>query len=407
MKKKFVYASAMALLFASCSNEDGLVPQSGHGQPNSDVVNELRISLESETGAGTRTVAGEGSENSLHGAFIFVKADADGPDNNTPPVYDYKYIAVELGAGQTSTVVKHVQTGSKVYVLANNDIFNKAGADDLANFINTKVGAEDAEFQNQVFGVQKSYVSGLESTNGKFIMSGVATVPALSTTGATVLAVNVKRDLAKVSFKVKKQSTEANLRIKSVEEITVRRSADQIQPFAMKGTSPSSFELRFGFGDPKYKQDGLKGDVLAPDNNTPTADATDFSFLYTSKDLTTVGDEFVFKNFYVLPNAATTAEKGTIIVLKTKIEKSTTTDGTTTWAEVPGFKYYKARISSALTAYNTAQNASYNITATIKGEGDNTGAGPDGPDAENTDSDLNISVQVQDWSLVISNQTIQ
>ena len=403
MKKSYFYAGVLAVLFASCSNEDGLTPQVGPGQPGGDVVNELKISLVSGAGPGTRTAPGEGTENTLYNAFVFVKADVDGPDaaNQT---YDYKYVVVELTQGQTSTVVKHVEGGSKVYVLANADYFTKAGADALAKDVNDGT----INFHDFIEKIDKPYVSKLGTTSGKFIMSGLATVPALSNTGATVLAVSLKRDLAKVSFKVNKASTETNLRVKAVEEITVRRSADHIQPFAMNGTALTTYVLPYGFGDAKYVQDGLKGDVLTPDNDQQTTDATDFSFIYRDKDVVTSASDFTFSNFYVLPNAASTAEKSTIIVLKAKIEKQKA-DDPNVWEEVSGSKYFKARISSGLTAYNTAQNSSYTITATIKGEGTDkpSGPDPDSPDAENTESDLNINVQVEPWSLVVSDQTIE
>lgn len=403
MKKSCFYAGALAVLFASCSNEDGLTPQVGPGQPGGDVVNELKISLVSGAAPGTRTAPGEGTENTLYNAFVFVKADVDGPDaaNQT---YDYKYIAVELTQGQTSTVVKHVESNSKVYVLANTDYFTKAGADALAKEVNDGT----SNFHDFVESIDKSYVSKLGTTSGKFIMSGMATVPALNSTGATVLAVSLKRDLAKVGFKVNKASTEANLRIKTVEEITVRRSADHIQPFAMNGTASTTYVLPYGFGDAKYVQDGLKGGVLTPDNDKQTENATDFTFIYRDKDVVTSASDFTFSNFYVLPNAASTAEKSTIIVLKAKIEKQKA-DDPNVWEEVQGSKYYKARISSGIGAYNTAQNSSYTITATIKGEGTDkpSGPDPDSPDAENTESDLNINVQVEPWSLVISDQTIE
>lgn len=403
MKKSCFYAGALAVLFASCSNEDGLTPQVGPGQPGGDVVNELKISLVSGTGPGTRTALGEGTENTLYNAFVFVKADVDGPDAASQS-YDYKYIVVELTQGQTSTVVKHVEGGSKVYVLANTDYLTKAGAEGLADDVN----GGTVNFHDFVEAIDKSYVSKLETTTGRFIMSGVATVPALNSTGATVLAVSLKRDLAKVNFKVNKASTEANLRIKTVEEITVRRSADHIQPFAMNGTASTTYVLPYGFGDANYVQDGLKGNVLTPDNDHQTASATDFSFIYRDKDVVTSANDFTFSNFYVLPNAASTAEKSTIIVLKAKIEKQKADDANV-WEEVQGSKYYKARISSGLTAYNTAQNSSYTITATIKGEGNDkpSGPDPDSPDAENTESDLNINVQVEPWSLVVSSQEIE
>lgn len=403
MKKSCFYAGALAVLFASCSNEDGLTPQVGPGQPGGDVVNELKISLVSGTAPGTRTAPGEGTENTLYNAFVFVKADVDGPDaaNQT---YDYKYIAVELTQGQTSTVVKHVESNSKVYVLANTDYFTKAGADELAKEVNDGT----SNFHDFVESIDKSYVSKLGTTSGKFIMSGMATVPTLNSTGATVLAVSLKRDLAKVGFKVNKASTEANLRIKTVEEITVRRSADHIQPFAMNGTASTTYVLPYGFGDAKYVQDGLKGGALTPDNDKQTENATDFTFIYRDKDVVTSASDFTFSNFYVLPNAASTAEKSTIIVLKAKIEKQKADDANV-WEEVQGSKYYKARISSGIGAYNTAQNSSYTITATIKGEGTDkpSGPDPDSPDAENTESDLNINVQVEPWSLVVSDQTIE
>ena len=403
MKKSCFYAGALAVLFASCSNEDGLTPQVGPGQPGGDVVNELKISLVSGTAPGTRTAPGEGTENTLYNAFVFVKADVDGPDASTQS-YDYKYIAVELTQGQTSTVVKHVESNSKVYVLANTDYFTKAGADALAKEVNDGT----SNFHDFVESIDKSYVSKLGTTSGKFIMSGMATVPTLSSTGATVLAVSLKRDLAKVSFKVNKASAETNLRIKTVEEITVRRSADHIQPFAMNGTASTTYVLPYGFGDAKYVQDGLKGGALTPDNDKQTENATDFTFIYRDKDVVTSASDFTFSNFYVLPNAASTAEKSTIIVLKAKIEKQKADDANV-WEEVQGSKYYKARISSGIGAYNTAQNSSYTITATIKGEGTDkpSGPDPDSPDAENTESDLNINVQVEPWSLVISNQTIE
>lgn len=407
MKKNFFYAGVLTVLFASCSNEDGVTSQAGPGQTEGDVVNELKISLVSGMNAGTKTVGGTGTENTLYNAWVFVKADENGPDASNNNQYDYKYTAVGLTQGQSTAVVKHVQANSKVYVFANNPVWTEATVGTFITNLNNDPTNADKQFQELKQKIEKTYVSGLNTTNGQFIMSGMAIVPTLSNTGATVLAVNLKRDLAKVTFQVKKQSTEVTTRIKEVEEITVRRSADHIQPFAMSGTSLTTYVLPYGFGDPNYKQDGIKDGVLSPENDTQTTDATDFTFVYTSKDVITTANDFTFSNFYVLPNAANVAEKGTIIVLKAKIEKSTTTDGNTTWEEVQGFKYYKARISSGQTAYNTAQNSSYTIIATIKGEGNNDPSGPSGPDAEDTDGNLNINVQVEDWKLVLSNQEIE
>lgn len=87
MKKSCFYAGALAVLFASCSNEDGLTPQVGPGQPGGDVVNELKISLVSGAGAITRTAPGEGTENTLYNAFVFVKADVDGPDATNQSIH--------------------------------------------------------------------------------------------------------------------------------------------------------------------------------------------------------------------------------------------------------------------------------------------------------------------------------
>lgn len=404
MKKSFFYASILAVLFASCSNsEDGLTPQIDMEQPGGNVVNELKISLVSGTEVGTRTTPGQGTENTLSNAFIFVKADADGPDASD--VYDYKYIAVELTGGQTSTVVKHVEAGSQVYVLANASYYTKAQADQFASSVNSQA----ATFHELIHAIDKPYVSKLNTSTGSFIMSGKATVPALSNTGATVLSVSVKRDLAKVSFGVNKGDKAGDLRVSKVEEITVRRSVAAIQPFALNGTSPTTYVLPVGFGDSGYTQDRWNATNSSFDHNNDeqSAGATDFTFQYTDKDLVKEdATSYVFKNFYVLPNAAVTAEKSTIIVLKAKVEKKGTDDA---WTELQGSRYYKARISSGIDSYVTAQNSSYAIIATIKGEGNTTpgGTGPDSPDAEDTDSDLNINVQVEPWSLVISNQEIQ
>lgn len=410
MKKSCFYAGALAVLFASCSNEDGLTPQVGPGQPGGDVVNELKISLVSGAEAGTRTANGTGTENTLYDAFVFVKADADGPDAANGNAYDYKYVLVELTQGQTTAVVKHVEANSKVYVLANG-IYSKPQAESLVTDLNNDLSGADKLFQELKRKPTKKYISELNSTSGRYFMSGMATVPALNNAGATTLAVSLKRDLAKVSFKVNKAgATGSTVRIKEVEEITVRRSADRVQPFAMKGTASTTYVLPYGFGDASYIQDGLKAGVLTPDNNLQTPEnATDYSFIYTTKDLGTVtANDYTFSDFYVLPNAADIAEKGTIIVLKAKIQKQKADDANV-WEDVATSKYYKARISSGINAYNTAQNSSYTITASIKGEGTDkpSGPDPDSPDAENTESDLNINVQVEPWSLVVSSQEIE
>lgn len=405
MKRSIVYASALAVLFAACSKDEGATPV----VDREGVVKELKISLVSSEGVGTRTVDGVGTEDRLYNAFVFVKADADGPADGTA-AYEYKYMAVELKGGQTSTVVKHVQANSKVYVLANSSYFGTLESlEDVLEAVNKTPEKADAVFQALKLPIEKSYVSGLNTADGRFHMSGVATVPTLNTTGATVLNINVKRDLAKVGFKVNKAATVATLRIKEVEEITIRRSADHIQPFAVDGTAATTYVLPYGFGEALYKQDGMeKTTSFAPNNTTQTTDATDFSFIYTDKDLTaTTATDFTFNDFYVLPNAAQIAEKGTIIVLKAKVEESTTADGTTTWTELAGSRYYKARISSAMTAYNTSQNSRYSIIATIKGEGNTEESGPDGPDKEDTENDLNITVQVEKWKLILSNQEIE
>ena len=406
MKKSFLYASALVMLLASCSNEDVLTPGGDPGQNGSEnVVKDLKISLVSGTGD-TRS-GGTGTENQLNGAFVFVKHDADGPDA-TSQAYEYKYALVELSAGQTSTVVKYVEPGSKVYVLANCTFWLKAGAED---FLNNEVNIAgvtdvDAVFQGLEEKINKSFIYKLNPSTGSFMMSGVATVPTANGNGATVLSINVKRDWAKVRFTVNKVAAEnTDLRIKAVEEITVRRSVQSVKPFAVTGTAETTYALPYGFGQSGYVQDGLKSDVLSPNNEKETDGATDYTFLYQGdKDIVEQGDAFACRNFYILPNAADIAEKGTIIVVKAKIEKKKA-DGT--WEEISDSKYYKARVSSGMDAYSTDKNSSYTITATIKGEGNDNPAGPDGPDKEDTESDLNIKVEVQPWNLVISNQTIE
>lgn len=405
MKKSFLCASALVMLLASCSNEDVLTPGGDPGQNGSEnVVKDLKISLVSGTGH-TRS-GGTGTENQLNGAFVFVKYDADGPDETTN-AYEYKYGLVELGSGQTSTVVKYVEPGSKVYVLANCTFWLKPGAEAFLNdHVNKADADEDAAFQGLEEKINKSFIHKLNSSTGSFMMSGVATVPAANGNGATVLPINVKRDWAKVSFKVNKVAAEnTDLRIKAVEEITVRRSVQNVKPFAVAGTAETTYVLPYGFGQPGYNQDGLKSDVLSPSNDKETDGSTDYTFVYKDKDIVDQGQDFACKNFYILPNAADIAEKGTIIVVKAKMEKKNA--DTNAWEEVADSKYYKARVSSGLDAYSTGKNTSYSIVATIKGEGNDKPAGPDGPDKEDTESDLNIKVEVQPWDLVLSNQTIE
>lgn len=146
------------------------------------------------------------------------------------------------------------------------------------------------------------------------------------------------RDLAKIKFVVNKQAQETTTRINKIEEITIRRAADKVQPFALKGTSASTYVLPYGFGDPDYNQDQAKGGVLgAIDNLQQSANATDDTFSYPEKDITKTANEFKLRDFYMLPNAAEIAEKGTIIVIKVILEKST--DGGITWTAETNSKF--------------------------------------------------------------------
>ena len=416
MKKSFLYASALVMLLASCSNEDSLDAGVSSGQAgDGNVVKELRLSLASGAGKTRATTPGSGTENNLDNAFVFIKQDPTANESTTS--YNYKYTLVEL-TGKTTTVVKYVEPNSKVFVLANCAFWNASAAQD---FLDNDVNAAGVTDQEKVFyeyvspRIDKTHIYERSSSSGNFMMSGTATVPAANPNGATILAVNVKRDFAKLQFKINQEGEGGNVRIKEVEEVTIRRAAQKVAPFALSGTAETTYALEYGYGDPKYLQDGLKSGVFAPQNDKVTVEgddiskASDYSFIYQGdKDVTPAAGYWELKKgVYMLPNAANVAEKGTIIVVKAKISTKTTTDGVDSWTEVQGSKYYKARFSAGTTAYATDKNSIYTITATIKGEGNDNPAGPDGPDKEDTESDLNIKVEVQPWNLVISNQTIE
>lgn len=147
------------MLFASCSKEDSLNQGGEPGQTGStDVVKDLRISLVSET-VGTKTDQGTGTEAKLDGASVFIKQDKDGPDANANNALVYKYELVELKPGQTSTVVKYVEPGSKVYVLANCPFWTKTGAEAFLNDEVNKTGVNaDNVFSEKIEGVDKPYI---------------------------------------------------------------------------------------------------------------------------------------------------------------------------------------------------------------------------------------------------------
>lgn len=403
MKKCFFYAGALAMLLSSCSNDDAV--NSGPSTPEGGAaVESLKVSLVSGTSSKSSDENGVGSENTLTKSYVFVQNDDDGPDSSTK-AYAYKYKYVVLNAGQNATVVKWVKPGSKVYVYANAPYMDDDVAKVIVDGANEDGDAGPDEFFQLIDNkIDKKYIVGLNATNGKFMMTGSGVVPQ-STSGASQLSVALKRDLAKVDFNVKKKGAGASgedVEVVSVEEVTIRRSADYVQPFAMENGAATTYVLPYGFGHSLYKQDGLTDGGFKPSNESATADATDYSFIYGSSNITIGNDAHALNPIYVLPNAAKTAEKGTIIVVKATVKITPSSGGTA----AESTKYYKARISSGMDAYSTNQNAKYSITATIKGAGSDTPTGPSGPDTEDTENDLNIDVKVQPWSLIISNQEI-
>lgn len=399
MKKCFFYAGALAMLLSSCSNDEVPTGPVLGGSEQSGVVRDLKISLVSDVSTKSAVEDGVGTENNIELAYVLVKVDADGPDGTGG--YEYKYVPYLLDKGSRSVTVKYAEEGSGVYVLANVPGLTKEAVDKLVEAANV---SGEAAFFNEKYNINKLYISSLDSRTGSFTMSGTARVPmAVDGAGAKTLSIPISRDLAKVDFSVKKAGT-GGYRVKSVENITIRRSADFIQPFARKGIDKTTYVIPFGYGHKDYVQDGLKAGVFSPENDKQTLSpkATDYSFIYDWS-----GDEtlelYKFKSVYILPNAASSAEKGTIIVLKAVVEQETTTG---TWNEL-GVRYFKARVSSGLDAFATDQNSAYKILASIKGEGNNDPTGPTGPDAEDTENDLNITVEVQPWKVVMSNQEME
>lgn len=412
MKKCFFYAGALAMLLSSCSNDDVPTGPVQSGAPGG-VVKDLKISVTSDGLSKTgRVSTGVGAENTLHDSYVFIKQDADGPNNSG--AYEYKYEYHKLEKGKQSVTVQYVEQGSSVYVLSNCDYLDDAAAKLLVEAANKTNGSHVGDRAFRVISprIKKPYISGLNENDGKFMMSGKAEVPTTSGTAATALSIPLSRDLAKVEFSVKKAATngtaDGSLRVKAVKNITIRRSAHTVEPFAFVGGNPTTYVLPFGFGSTSYVQDGLMDNGSFAPNNIAEVTvggvaSTDYSFTYNWNNQEN-SDVFNFGNFYVLPNAASTADKGTIIVLQAEIEKC---NAQGTWEAVTGDKYYKARLSSGIDAFATGKNAQYKIVASIKGEGNSNNSGDTGPDVENTEHDLNISVQVQPWSLIVSNQEVE
>lgn len=408
MKRSIVYASALAVLLTSCSKEDGPALVVDQGQAGG-AVGELRISLASDVSTkATGDESGTGSENDLHETYVFVSSDATGPD--AAGTYEYQYDVIKLTKNQKTATVKHAQQGSLVYVIANAPYMTGDVASELLTEVNKGDKTPDQVFQSKIYPVNKPYTVNLNTTDGEFMMSGRATVPTTAGTGATTLKIPVKRDLSKVKFTVSNKATKGenkgSLRIKEVKEITVRRAADKVKPFAVSGKDFTTYGLPYGFGEKGYVQDGFTAGspdgTFTPNNTTQTTGATDFSFLYPWTN-TVDGDFYVFSDFYILPNAADVANKGTIIVLKASIEER----GDASWTDVAGDRYFKARVSAGPDAFATAQNARYLIKASITGKGNDKPTGPDGPDKEDTEHDLNISVEVQPWTLFVSEQPME
>lgn len=410
MKKCFFYAGALAMLLSSCSNDDVPTgPVQGSGGVES-AVRDLTIAI---TGSSTKAGAsqpGEGTENVLGDTYVFFSYDKDGPD--TGGLYDYAYDYKKLTGSQRKAVVQHAEKGSRVFVLSNMPSLT----DDRAAYIVTQLNAQASiadkkAYMESLEGViEKSYLAKLNTSTGSFIMSGYNDVPG-TTNGATVLPIQLDRDLAKVRFNVSRGGegtpVAGDFKVASVSKISVRRAVQHIAPFRMEGFNKSSYALLVGVGESGYKQDGWvdASNSFNVDNDAvSSADVTDYTFDYEWKGANTT-THFEFTPFYVFPNAAKLASRGTIIVLEANIEKYENN----AWVPVQGVRYYKARISEDLLSFNTQKNAQYVINAKITGEGSTVPGGsvdPDSPDLENPDSNLSIEVSVNPWSIVSSDQEL-
>lgn len=409
MKKCFFYAGALAMLLSSCSNDDVPTgPVQGSGGVESAVRDlTIAISGSTETRSGV-SQNGQGTENQLNDTYVFVSADPDGPDVSSG-TYDYEYTFMKLTGAQRQAVVKYAEAGSRVYVLSNMPTLDDTKADFIRQELNKKgTSAAQRTYMEGLEGViDKSYLASLNISTGSFAMSGYNDVPN-STSVASVLPIQMQRDLAKVRFNVERVEPVApssgDFKVKAVKKISVRRAAQRIAPFKMNGYSWSSYALNAGFGEAGYVQDGLStAGTVTPDNSQASTGATDYTFDYEWLGKQSL-NYFEFDPFYVFPNAAELAGRGTIIVLEAEIQEY---DGGS-WVDVTGSRFYKARVSENLLSFNTQKNAHYMINAKIIGKGTDKPGGntPDSPDAENPDSNLSITVSVDPWTVISSDQDL-
>lgn len=370
MKTKGLWLMAAATLvaFGSCSNNDEVSEGT-----QTKAFSEMTLRLASPSTYAVSTP--EGTESVLTKTLVFINTADDDKGSNP------SYKLVELAAGVKQTTVKFPMNATTVFVFANVPANVETAA---------KACTTEAAFSALTEKIEKSYIGGLNSVNGSFIMSGKAVINNAAGISPYTLPITLNRDVAKVALRVNKIAMDkgtglpmATNILKEVTSITVNRAAQFIAPFKMDGGNTSGYTMPLGDEDNGYHMDA------GANNSTATPDATDYTFKYPYAGLKDQ-DAYIFAPFYVLPNYATKAATGTIIVL----------EAITTPGDV--IRYYKARISNDLMSYVTAKNTQYNITATIVGEGS-----IDPNPGENQKNDLIVTVSVADWGLVLSNQSLE
>lgn len=410
MRKMFYYLALPALVMTSCQNEEG-ENIGGSSAPLSEV--RVKVGAAPTTRS---TSSGEGTENTLNKTLVFAYADTNGD----PADEGYSYMMKELGPSVSSVTFKLVKPKSKVFVLANPSYYTDAEIQALATRIEG-AGSEAAAvemFEGITEQVEKSYISDLNTSRGNFMMSGYAVAPSVVSTPYT-MNVEVKRDLAKVNLLVKKGATftinndvnglaAGTYQVKSVGRVVVHRSAQMVSPFAVSGTSDITYAIPFGYGEPTYVQDqlGPDGDLFVdPISNTDmSTGATDYTYQYDYVLESSDAENFVYNPFYVTPNAADKKVRGTILGLQVNLV-ALDAGGNPTGEEIA--RYYKARVSSGLESSVTGKNTHYKIMANVIGAGKSNPVGPEGPDPELDNDDLQITVSVQDWAFVISDQELE
>lgn len=284
--------AAMALAFSGCSDDKDITSELGpDGQPLGDLIEGISINFGASTGPSSRAYGedknGIGTENSIYEAFVFAHEAnplhprakdgdwtvirvtktpiLDNTGRNVDPTEKDKQEPLVNDGESTDWLVKNVATfkgvrqGENVYVIANHPTLTLQQAEDLCR----QAEKSEATIKAYVSALNKDYVGKLtyqpetENTEGteeekkkmqlpkgQFIMAGMNTIPVSPTipsNGVFTVKVGLDRELAKVDFRTKVTSSEAQLAYQKIEfhpgdGIMVARIARNISPFSEQKT---------------------------------------------------------------------------------------------------------------------------------------------------------------------------